>query len=47
MTKSRRMTWAGHIACIGKRNAYRILVGKPKRINYEEHLDTGGRIMSR
>jgi hypothetical protein len=30
MTKSRRMRWAGHVAQMGKkRNAYRILVGKP------------------
>jgi hypothetical protein len=29
MIKSRRMTWAGHVARIGvKRNSYRILVGK-------------------
>jgi hypothetical protein len=29
--KSRRMRWAGNVARIGeKRNAYRILVGKPK-----------------
>jgi hypothetical protein len=29
--KSRRMRWAGHIARIGeKRNAYRVLVGKPE-----------------
>jgi hypothetical protein len=29
--KSRTMTWAGHIARMGeKRNAYRILVGKPE-----------------
>jgi hypothetical protein len=28
--KSRRMRWAGHIARMGKkRNAYRLLVGKP------------------
>jgi hypothetical protein len=28
--KSRRMRWAGHVARMGeKRNAYRILVGKP------------------
>jgi hypothetical protein len=28
--KSRRMRWVGHVACMGeKRNAYRILVGKP------------------
>jgi hypothetical protein len=31
MIKSRRMRWAGHVARIGaKRNAYRLLVGKPK-----------------
>jgi hypothetical protein len=29
--KSRRMRWAGHVARLGeKRNAYRILVGKPE-----------------
>jgi hypothetical protein len=29
--KSRRMRWAGHVACMGeKRNAYRILVTKPE-----------------
>jgi hypothetical protein len=29
--KSRRMRWAGHVAGMGeKRNAYRILVGKPE-----------------
>jgi hypothetical protein len=31
MIKSRRMIWTGHIARMGeKRNAYRILVGKPE-----------------
>jgi hypothetical protein len=31
MIKSRRMTWAGHVARMGvKRNAYRLLVGKPE-----------------
>jgi hypothetical protein len=31
MIKSRRMRWAGHVARMGeKKNAYRILVGKPK-----------------
>jgi hypothetical protein len=30
--KSRRMRWAGHVArMMGKRNAYRLLVGKPDR----------------
>jgi hypothetical protein len=29
--KSRRMRWAGHVARIGKkRNAYRLLMGKPE-----------------
>jgi hypothetical protein len=29
--KSRRMRWAGHIACMGKRRGiYRVLVGKPE-----------------
>jgi hypothetical protein len=31
MNKSRSMRWAGHIAGMGeKRNAYRLLVGKPE-----------------
>jgi hypothetical protein len=31
MIKSRRMRWAGHVAIMGeKRNAYRLLVGKPE-----------------
>jgi hypothetical protein len=31
MIKSRRMRWAGHISRMGtKRNAYRILMGKPE-----------------
>jgi hypothetical protein len=30
--KSRRLRWAGHVARMGeKRNAYRLLVGKPER----------------
>jgi hypothetical protein len=34
MVKSRRMRWAGHVARIGeKRNAYRILVGKPEGLS--------------
>jgi hypothetical protein len=28
--KSRRMRWAGHVARIGEKNAYRLLVGKPE-----------------
>jgi hypothetical protein len=30
MIKSRRIRWAGHVARVGeKRNAYRLLIGKP------------------
>jgi hypothetical protein len=28
--KARRMRWAGHVARMEKRNAYRLLVGKPE-----------------
>jgi hypothetical protein len=29
--KSRRMRWAGHVACMGEgRNVYRVLVGNPE-----------------
>jgi hypothetical protein len=32
MIKSRRMSWAGHVARMGeKRNAYRILAGETRR----------------
>jgi hypothetical protein len=32
MIKSRRMRWVGHVVQMGeKRNAYRILMGKPER----------------
>jgi hypothetical protein len=32
MMKSRKMRWAGHVVqIVEKRNAYRILVGKPER----------------
>jgi hypothetical protein len=31
MTKSRRIRWVGHLARMGeKRNAYRLLMGKPE-----------------
>jgi hypothetical protein len=36
------MRWAGHVAGMGeKRNAYRVLVGKPEGKNWEEQ-DVGG-----
>jgi hypothetical protein len=29
--KSKRMRWAGHVACMGaRRGAYKVLVGKPE-----------------
>jgi hypothetical protein len=44
MIKSRRMRWAGHVTRIGeKRNAYRILVGKPE--GRKEDQDVGGWII--
>jgi hypothetical protein len=45
MIKSRRMRWAGHVARMGKKNARRILFGKPKRKGHWEVLDVGGRII--
>jgi hypothetical protein len=43
MIKSRRMRWAGHVARMGeKRNAYRILVGKPEGKNQWEDQDVEG-----
>jgi hypothetical protein len=30
MIKSGRLKWAGHVARMGEKNAYRILVGKPE-----------------
>jgi hypothetical protein len=44
MIKSRRMMWAGHVARRGKRNGYRVLVGKPKKkrpIRIHGHRMTG------
>jgi hypothetical protein len=43
MIKSRRMRWTGHVARMGeRRNAYRILVGKPGGKNHWEDQDIGG-----
>jgi hypothetical protein len=43
MIKSKRMRWAGYVARIGeKRNAYRILVGKPEEKNTTGMTKTGG-----
>jgi hypothetical protein len=46
MIKSRMMRWAGYVARMGeKRNAYRILVGKPEGKRQLEDLDIDGRII--
>ena len=29
--KSRRMRWAGHVACMERRSVYRVLVERPER----------------
>jgi hypothetical protein len=37
MIKSRRMRWACHVTRVGeKRNAYRVLVGKPEGKKWED-----------
>jgi hypothetical protein len=42
MIKSRKIRLAGHAARIVKRNAYRILVGKPEGKNHWEDQDIDG-----
>jgi transposase len=50
MIKSRRMRWAGHVACMGEgRSVYRVLVGRPKgkrplgrpRYRWEDNIKMG------
>ena len=44
--KSRKMRWAGHVACIGDgRGAYKILVGTRKRRSRLEDLGEDRRII--
>jgi hypothetical protein len=46
--KNKRMRWAGHVVRMGeKRNAYKILVGKPEGKNHWEDQDVGGWTMSK
>jgi len=48
MTKSRRMRWAGHVACMGeRRGVYRVLVGKPEERDHLEDPGVYGRIILR
>jgi hypothetical protein len=43
MIKSSRMWWVGHVTRMGeRRNAYRILMGKPERKNHWEDQGVGG-----
>jgi hypothetical protein len=45
--KSRRIRWAGHVACMGEeRNVYKVLMGKPEGKNHLEDQDVDGRMGS-
>ena len=43
--KSMRIRWVGHVACLGKKYACRVLVWRPEGRRYLEDLGIGGRIM--
>jgi hypothetical protein len=44
--KSRKMRWAGYVACIGDgRGAYKIVVGRRKRRSHMEDLGEDGSII--
>ena len=46
--KSRRIQWAGHVACMGeRRGVYRVLVGKPEGKIYLVDPGVDGRIILR
>jgi hypothetical protein len=46
--KSRRMRWAGHVACMGEgRGVYKVLVGRPEGKRPLEDLGIGGRLTLR
>ena len=48
VVKSRRMRWAGHVACMGEgRGVHRVLVGKPTERAHWEDPDVDGRIILR
>jgi hypothetical protein len=40
--KSRRMRWAGHVARLGEKTAYRLLLGRQKEGDHYEDLDVVG-----
>jgi hypothetical protein len=43
--KSRRMRWAGHIARMGRRSIYRVLVGNPREGDHLGDPGAGKRII--
>jgi hypothetical protein len=46
--KSRRISWAGHVARMGQgRGVYRVLFGRPEGRDHWEDLGVGGRITLR
>jgi hypothetical protein len=46
--KSRRMSWARQVACMGQgRNVYRVLVGKPEGKSHFEDQGVDGRMRSK
>jgi hypothetical protein len=46
--RSRRMRWAGHVACKGEiRDVYRVLVGKPERRGHLQDPGVDGRTILR
>ena len=48
VVKSRRMRWAGHVACMGEgRGVHRVLVGKPEGKRPLGRPDVDGRIILR
>jgi hypothetical protein len=47
MMKSRKMRWAGHVARMVKKNAYRLLVGKPEGNNHKKDQNMSGWILER
>ena len=48
VVKSRRMRWAGHVACMGEgRGVHRVLVGKPEGKRPLGGPDADGRIILR
>ena len=46
VVKSRRMRWAGHVACMGEgRGVHRVLKGKPEEIDHWKDPDVDWRMI--